>query len=36
MGYCCDVGEIIKYEITPEGYLRAEAVIARVGVPQAE
>ena len=32
MEFCYDTGEITKYEITDEGYLRAEAVIARIGV----
>jgi hypothetical protein len=27
-----DVGRVTKYEITPEGYLRAEATVARIGV----
>jgi hypothetical protein len=27
-----DVGRINKYEITPEGYLRAQATVARIGV----
>jgi hypothetical protein len=27
-----DVGRINKYEITPEGYLRAQATVARIGI----
>ncbi|MBD2365247.1 DUF2213 domain-containing protein [Anabaena minutissima FACHB-250] len=32
MEYRVDIGGINKYEITPEGYLRAWATIARIGV----